>query len=129
MSTNESQLRLTPGISKPIKDPSPSFQLVILASLIFLAEIVAMVIIYYIETPHYLAKTLLDALIMLALLIPGLYYLQLKPLLKQIRERTRVEQAVWRAWRFAATVSASNSRYRPGRQTPVASAGCAGTPR
>ncbi|MBP1693859.1 MAG: histidine kinase, partial [Chloroflexi bacterium] len=57
-------------------------------------EVVAMVIIYFVDTPDYLAETLVDGLIMLALLMPGLYFLQLKPLLKQIEERTRAEAAL-----------------------------------
>jgi len=80
--------------AQPVKYPSPGRFLVSLAILTFLAEMVAMVVLYRPQIPDYASYSLLDGFIMIALILPGLYFLQLKPLLKQTRERTRAEQAL-----------------------------------
>ncbi len=64
-----------------------------LVVLIFISEMVAMTIIYLLDLPNFLIGSLLDGLIMIVLIIPVLYYLQLAPLSKQINERTRAEEA------------------------------------
>lgn len=58
---------------------------------IFSAEIVAMIVIYYLNPEPYWVETLLDALIMTILIFPLLYYFQFRPLFIQVRERTRSE--------------------------------------
>jgi PAS domain-containing protein len=73
---------------------SPSRSLAILAVIVFLAELASMAILYFLKLPDYAASTLLDGIIMVILILPGLYYLQLKPLMNQIDERDRVENAL-----------------------------------
>lgn len=73
---------------------SPVRMLGISVLLIFTAEIVAMTVIYFLPLPNYVVESLTDAVIMVLLILPGLYYLQFKPLLKEIDERTRAEQAL-----------------------------------
>lgn len=92
-----SDLDLTDASPAPVAPDrafSPTKTLTILTILLFLAEIVAMVILFYVKLPSYLATTLLDGIIMLALILPGLYYLQLQPLKKQIEKRTHAEMAL-----------------------------------
>ena len=74
---------------------SPGRLLAISILLIFLAEMIAMIIIYFLHIPNYLFETLLDGLIMVFLILPGLYILQVNPFFKEIQERARVEQALW----------------------------------
>jgi len=58
---------------------------------IFFAEIIAMIVIYYLNPEPYWVETLLDALIMIILIFPLLYYFQFYPLFIQVRERARSE--------------------------------------
>ncbi|HLE15889.1 MAG TPA: PAS domain-containing protein [Anaerolineales bacterium] len=94
MSTNPGRVEESSGLSQPISHPPPSRFLAILALLIFLAEMVAMIILYFLNIPDYAAETLLDGIIMLSLILPGLYFIQLKPLIKEIEERDRAEGAL-----------------------------------
>lgn len=71
---------------------SPRRYLIILAALIFTAETVAMIVLFFVEFPNYWISTLVDGIIMLLLISPGLYFLQLHPLLKQIEVRQQAEQ-------------------------------------
>ncbi len=93
-STNLKFIEETPGPVQPIKTPSPARLLTILVILIFLAELVTMAFLYYLQLSNYAAESLLDGLIMLTLILPGLYFLQLKPLLQQVEERSRADQAL-----------------------------------
>lgn len=68
---------------------SPSWQLIMLAALIIIAEIISMGLIFYIDLPSYLATTLLDAFFMILLISPGLYLLQMRPILRYLQERDR----------------------------------------
>jgi PAS domain S-box-containing protein len=77
------------------RDLSARRTLTITILLIFIAEVVAMAIVRYLNPPNYFIATLLDGIIMSSLILPGLYFLQLKPLLQEIRERTRAELALW----------------------------------
>jgi PAS domain S-box-containing protein len=92
MSTFLSLLGETPATPK--KSLSPLRILTVLVILIFAAEMVSMMVVYDIETPSYLVTSLLDGLIMVVLILPSLYFLQLRPLLKEINERTRMESAL-----------------------------------
>jgi PAS domain S-box-containing protein len=87
-------IEASPSPGRLINSPSPARYLAILAGLIFLAELFAMAVLYFIQSPNYLIESLLDGMIMLALILPGLYFLQLRPLLKQVEERTRADQAL-----------------------------------
>jgi PAS domain S-box-containing protein len=95
MATIHGLLEGTPAPSPLNRNLSPGRLLAISIVLIFTAEMVAMVIIRFLPTPSYLFGTLLDGLIMTLLILPGLYFLQLSPLLREIKERTRAEQALW----------------------------------
>jgi PAS domain S-box-containing protein len=55
---------------------------------------VSMAILYFLKIPDYAAETLLDGIIMVVLILPGLYYLQLKPLMNHIKERDRAAYAL-----------------------------------
>jgi PAS domain S-box-containing protein len=79
---------------RPINSSSPIRNLAVLAILIFLAELIAMAILYFMQLSNYVVEALLDGLIMLAFILPGLHFLQLKPLLKQVEERARADQAL-----------------------------------
>jgi PAS domain S-box-containing protein len=95
MATTLRFLEEAPPPSPLNRDLSPGRLLAISIVLIFIAEMIAMVIIYFLPTPNYLVGTLLDGVIMLLLILPGLYFLQLNPFLKEMQERIRVEQALW----------------------------------
>jgi PAS domain-containing protein len=97
MSTELSSIEVSPIAGQPINRPSPARYLAILAILIFLAEIFAMTVLYFLRLPNYLTETMLDGIIMLALILPGLYFLQLNPLLKQINDRIRAENELSRS--------------------------------
>jgi PAS domain S-box-containing protein len=73
---------------------SPLRMLATLAGLIYLAEIVAMIILYYLPISNYLFRSLLDGLIMIVLTLPGLYLLQLRPHQQQIEVRAKTEAAL-----------------------------------
>ena len=94
MSTNQSLLDDLPVQSREKASASPGRMLVILAVLIFSAEVIAMIVLYFLPLPNYFLATLLDGSIMLVLILPGLYYLQLKPLIRQMEERDQVERAL-----------------------------------
>ena len=64
--------------------------LVLVAS-IFLAEVIAMGIIHMINPVHGLIEALLDASMVVVMIVPVLYYLHFRPLIKHITERNRSE--------------------------------------
>jgi PAS domain S-box-containing protein len=94
MSINQQLFEPFPGPPQPVKNPSPVRILTILAVSIFMAEIIAMAILYFLPGLGYLVRTLLDGLIMIALIIPMLYLLQLKPIRQQIEDRNKAEAAL-----------------------------------
>ncbi len=63
----------------------------ILITGIFLAEVVASIIIYFWKPESFCMQTLLDALIMCLLIFPILYFLHFRQIETQITERTRSE--------------------------------------
>jgi PAS domain S-box-containing protein len=95
MSTFLSLLGESPNPSK--KSISPMRILSVLVILIFAAEMISMMIVFDIETPSYLVTSLLDGLIMLVLILPSLYFFQLRPLVKEINERTQMESVLWQS--------------------------------
>ena len=58
---------------------------------IFIAEVIAMIVIYFSAPQDYWIQTLQDATIMIVLIFPIIYYLSFRPLLSQITERKRSE--------------------------------------
>lgn len=73
---------------------SPFRILASLAILIYLAEMCAMIFLYYFQISNYAIASLIDGFIMLVLIMPALYFLQLRPLSSQIKERTQAELAL-----------------------------------
>ena len=94
MSINQSLFQGSPGHVLPAVKASPMRSVTILAILIFLAEMISMVVLYFLQVPNYIMNSLLDGIMMMSLILPGLYFLQLKPLLGQIEERTSAELAL-----------------------------------
>lgn len=58
---------------------------------IFIAEIIAMIVIYYIAPKQYWVETLLDASIMIVLIFPILYLFHIRPLYAEVADRKRSE--------------------------------------
>jgi PAS domain S-box-containing protein len=72
---------------------------------VFLAEVIAMILVRYYEGP-YLITILLDAIITMTLMFPLIYVISYKPLLKHIRKRERSErilQARFQLMQFAVS--------------------------
>lgn len=80
--------------NSPIHNFSPRKLLIYLTTIVFIAETIAMIVLYFLNLTNYLVSTLLDGAIMLALIFPALYVLQLKPLLTQMEVRLKTEQAL-----------------------------------
>jgi signal transduction histidine kinase/PAS domain-containing protein len=94
MTINTGLFERAPEVS-PVRQPlSPGRILINLAVLIFLAEMISMTVLYFLDLSNYLLATLADGLLMILLILPALYYLQLKPLKTQMEERSRAEQAL-----------------------------------
>lgn len=64
---------------------------------IFMAEIVAMIVIARLEMLSYTAKTFIDAFIMTALIFPLIYTQSYRPLLLHIRQRQEVEADLFKS--------------------------------
>ena len=94
MSTFPNPLDAPPSSSQSNVIPNPSRSLFILAIVIFFAEMVSMTVLYFLDIQIDLAHTVLDGLIMVVLILPGLYFLQLKPIMNQIEFRDRAEKAL-----------------------------------
>ena len=73
---------------------SPLRYLIVLIVGIFLAEVVAMVIVLSPESMPYQYLTLLDAAIMVVLIFPVAYFLSLRPLIAHIERRRDAEEAL-----------------------------------
>jgi PAS domain S-box-containing protein len=71
------------------KLPRKFFFITMLA--IFIAEVLAMIVIYNIDSLPYWQETLLDAFIMVVFIFPVVYFLLFRPLLLQIGERKQSE--------------------------------------
>ena len=75
---------------------SPVSMLAITIAGIFLAEVIAMILIRLLPDISFALQTLLDALIMVALIYPLVYYLIFRSLIVHIAERERVEAVLRR---------------------------------
>jgi len=67
--------------------------LIVLPAAIFIAEIVAMILIVFYTGPYWITS-LLDATIMTALIFPVVYFFSYRPLLQQIFQTEQAEQAL-----------------------------------
>lgn len=89
---NEPYITFSSSKKKAIKPQySPVRLLIILILGIFMAEVLAMIIIYFIDPVQYWFVTLLDATIMVIFIFPILYFFHFRPLFFQITERNRSE--------------------------------------
>jgi PAS domain S-box-containing protein len=85
---------------------SPGRILAITIGGIALAEVIAMIVVYYYKFLPYYLQIILDAAIMLAIIFPLLYLLSFRPLLQHIQQRHQSEsiiQARLRLMEFANT--------------------------
>jgi PAS domain S-box-containing protein len=85
---------------------SPGGILAVMIGGIALAEVIAMIIVYYVRDWSYPQQVLLDATIMTVIIFPLLYFLSFKPLLLQIQQQSQSEsilQARLRLMQFANT--------------------------
>ncbi len=73
---------------------SPRRVLVITIGGIVLAEVIAMLIVYYFRDWPYTQQVVLDTVIMTVIIFPILYYLSFRPLLLHINQRWRAENAL-----------------------------------
>jgi PAS domain S-box-containing protein len=94
MSSHSGLLDASAPSSRSNVYPYPSRTLIILAILIFLAELFSMLVLYFLRIPNYVVESLLDGIIMLVFILPILYFLQLKPLSNQLEERAQAEKAL-----------------------------------
>jgi PAS domain S-box-containing protein len=87
---------------------SPVRFLIITIGGIFLAEVVAMIVVYrFTRLPYYL-QTIIDATIMGVMIFPLIYKFSLKPLIRHIEERRRGEEALRKSEeRFARAFQSS----------------------
>jgi PAS domain S-box-containing protein len=77
---------------------SPYYILAITVGGIFVAEIVAMVVIYLLPTLSYPVRTLIDAAIMTALIFPVVYFVSFRRLLRQMEREREAAGALRRAY-------------------------------
>jgi PAS domain S-box-containing protein len=61
---------------------------------IFLAEVAAMIVAYFLPPLPYVYVTLIDAGVMTVLIFPMLYFLSFQPLVRQLRVRQRIQEAL-----------------------------------
>ena len=80
MSINSGTFEQPSPASKATPNITPMRIMLSLVVLIFISEMIAMAIIFLLAPPNYLIGTLIDGLIMIFLILPALYYLQLAPL-------------------------------------------------
>lgn len=73
---------------------SPGRFLIITIGGIFLAEVVAMIVVYGFPSMPYYLQILVDASVMAVLIFPLVYYIALKPLLFSIEKHQRLENAL-----------------------------------
>jgi PAS domain S-box-containing protein len=76
---------------------SPLRLLVIIIGGIFIAEVIAMMVVYFWRPSSYLRLTLVDAGIMTVLIFPLLYFLSFRPLLLYIEKSRQAEETLLRS--------------------------------
>ena len=80
----------TPELSA--RELSPLRLLAIIIGGVFLAEVVAMLVVYVLSPLPYIQLTLIDAGIMTVLIFPVLYFLSFRPLLRYIKKSQEDEE-------------------------------------
>lgn len=84
---------------------SPGYILAITIGGIALAEVIAMIVVYYLRYLPYYQQVLLDAFVMTVIIFPLLYTLSFQPLLQQLQHRSKSEsilQARLRLMQYSA---------------------------
>ena len=76
---------------------SPLRLFIIASTAIFIAEVVAMIVVYFIEPLPYHLTTLVDAGIMTILIFPVLYYFSFLPLIRQMQKSWQAEESLLQA--------------------------------
>src|SRR5512145_2805279 len=83
---------------------SPLYSLVVLIVGIAVAEVIAMIVVYFYRDLPYYQQVFLDAAVMTVIIFPLLYFLTTRPLLRHIQQQTQTEnilQARLRLIRYA----------------------------
>lgn len=88
-----SQFKSDPS-PKQTGNVSPLRLFINISAAIFIAEIIAMVVVYYIKPLPYYQTTLIDAGIMIILIFPFLYFLSIRPLIQHIEMRRLAEHSL-----------------------------------
>ena len=97
LSSNEVHMQGTKLNQPPQPHRSPVRLFITIIAAIFLAEVVAMVLVQAMEPMPYYQVTLIDAGIMTILIFPVLYFLSFRPLLREIEIGRQTEQSLIRA--------------------------------
>lgn len=94
MPTNSNGNNAMSILDKPESDVSPMRFLAITAAAVFLAEAAVMLLLALLPPLPRIQVALMDAALLTALVFPALYFDQLRPLKKQIKERQKAEAAL-----------------------------------
>ena len=103
---NRSHPKSANYINRMLGRYSPGHNLIIAISGIALAEIFAMIFVYFYQSLPYYQQVLIDASIMMVIISPLLYFQSTRPLLQHIQQRTQTEnilQARLRLIQYANT--------------------------
>jgi PAS domain S-box-containing protein len=87
---------------------SPLRFLAITMLAIFVAEVIAMIVVYFFQSLPYPITVLIDASIMLVMITPVLYFFSFHPLLRHIEKRQRAEQALQQVNRALSVLNECN---------------------
>jgi PAS domain S-box len=87
---------------------SPLRFLIITMIAIFVAEVIAMIVVYFFESVPYKITALIDASIMLVMITPVLYLFSFRPLIRHIEKRQRAEQALQQVNRALSVLNECN---------------------
>ena len=104
MTTNSglfTEIALPPKLPRYL---SPFWQLIMMAVLIFSAEMIAMGLIYVVRISNPVTEALLDGSIMLLLISPVLYLFQMRPVLRHMKERDVAHKAMRESEKLLRTV-------------------------
>jgi PAS domain S-box-containing protein len=82
---------LEPDLNRIQGKFSPGYNLFIIISGIAVAEIIAMIVVYFYRTLPYYLQVALDAALMTVIIFPLIYFLSTKPMLQHLQHRVRTE--------------------------------------
>jgi PAS domain S-box-containing protein len=87
-------LQVTKDLLGILRRFSPGGILVIMIGGIVLAEVIAMIVVYYVRHWSYPQQVIVDAAIMAVIIYPILYFLSFKPLLREVQQRSQSESII-----------------------------------